>query len=137
MRLEPRLIEFNKIGTSQIGFISVAEEQDNIPFEVKRVFWTYFTPEDVIRGFHAHHQTEMMLVAVSGHIVVTTEMPGQQSQTFELVKPHYGLYIPPLCWHTMEYTHSSVQLVLANTVYSEKDYIRNYETFKALNIVEQ
>jgi len=57
---EPYLIHFSQIGESAIGFISVAE-QKNIPFEIRRVYWTYFTPENVTRGRHAHRTTEYSL----------------------------------------------------------------------------
>ena len=128
----PRIIEFSKIGTSHLGYISIAEKEKSIPFEIKRVFWTYFTPEEVIRGRHAHFETQMFLVAVSGSIAVNTEMPDGKLDVFVLDKPDVGLYIPKLCWHTMQYTHNAVQLVLASSEYSESDYIRNYEEFKKL-----
>jgi hypothetical protein len=72
----------------------------------------------------------MILVAVSGRIVVNTEMPDSTINVFVLDKPDMGLYIPKLCWHTMQYSHSSVQMVITNSQYNERDYIRNYEDFK-------
>lgn len=126
----PHLIEFSKIGFSNIGFISVIENNDNLPFRVERLFWTYFTPEEIIRGRHAHYSTEQILIAITGRIIVNIEMPDGNKEIFTLDKPNIGLYIPPNCWHTMQYSHSSAQLVLASTNYDEKDYIRNYEDFK-------
>lgn len=126
----PYIIEFKKLGSSDIGFISVSENQGQIPFTVERLFWTYFTPEDIVRGKHAHYKTEQILIAVAGRIIVNIEMPNGEKQSFTLDKPNIGLYLPPHCWHTMQYSHSSVQLVLANTKYDEKDYIRDYDQFK-------
>lgn len=125
------LIEFNSIGSSPIGFISVAESSKHIPFEIKRVFWTFFTPESIVRGRHAHHCTEQVLIAVSGRILVTVETVNAVD-TFVLEKPNVGVYVPPNAWHTMQYSHSAVQLVLASTEYDEKDYIRDYEDFKKI-----
>ena len=128
--VQPYLIEFPKIGDSTIGFISVIEQLRPIPFEVKRTFWTYHTPESIVRGRHAHHLTEQVLVAAAGRITVTTEMPDGTIEVYRLEDPHIGLYVPPNAWHTMQYSHSAVQLVFASQSYNEKDYIREYEQFR-------
>lgn len=128
---KPYVIEFTSIGSSPIGFISIAENGKQIPFAVKRVFWTYFTPESIVRGRHAHHHTEQVLIAVSGRILVTVET-ADGIETFVLERPNVGVYVPPNAWHTMQYSHNAVQLVLASTEYDEKDYIRNYEDFKTV-----
>jgi len=128
----PHIINFKRIGKPAEGYISIAEAQNEIPFEIKRNFWTYFTPEEVVRGRHAHYETEMVLIALSGRIVVNTEMPDGSLNVFVLDKPDVGLYMPKLCWHTMQYSHNAVQLVVASTVYNEADYIRSYEDFKKL-----
>jgi hypothetical protein len=129
---KPRLIHFRKIGKSSEGYISIFQNGNDMPFEIRRTFWTYYTPEEVIRGRHAHHDTEMILIAAAGKIIVNTEIPGGPLETVVLEKPDYGLYIPKLCWHTMQYSHNAVQLVLASSEYDEKDYIRDYEDFKRL-----
>lgn len=127
---DPVIIQFPKIGDSSIGYISVTEQLISIPFEVKRIFWTYYTPESIVRGRHAHHVTEQVLIAVAGRITVTTELADGTIQTFRLEDPHVGLYVPPHAWHTMQYSHSAVQLVLASAAYTESDYIRNYNQFR-------
>lgn len=128
----PLILDFPVNGQSSIGFLSIIENNKNIPFEIKRVFWTYFTPDSIVRGRHAHYTTEMVLIALSGRIVVTTEMPNCAPVVYQLDKPNMGLYIPVNCWHTMQYSHDSVQLVLASTVYEEVDYIRDYDVFQSL-----
>jgi dTDP-4-dehydrorhamnose 3,5-epimerase-like enzyme len=112
--------------------ISVTESQKNVPFEIKRVFWSYHTPDNVVRGRHAHHETEMILIAALGRIIVNTEMPNGELNVFSLESPNQGLYLPKYCWHTMQYSHIAVQLVLASTFYDEKEYIRNYDDFKKI-----
>ena len=130
--MKPYLIEFPKIGDSAIGFISVTEQLRPIPFEVKRTFWTYYTPESIVRGRHAHHLTEQVLVAAAGRITVTTEMSDGTIDVYRLEDPYIGLYVPPNAWHTMQYSHSAVQLVFASQPYDEKDYIREYEQFRKI-----
>lgn len=132
MSQKPYIIDFPSNGDSQIGYISISENLKDIPFEIKRVFWAYFTPDSVIRGRHAHHNTEMVLIAAAGKIIVTTEMPGGEKDTFILEKPNQGIFLPKLCWHTMQYSHNAVQVVLASTLYLEADYIRDYNNFLAI-----
>ncbi|KAA9327377.1 sugar 3,4-ketoisomerase [Adhaeribacter soli] len=129
---EPYLIEFPQSGTPETGFISVVENSKLIPFNIERVFWTYATPESCIRGRHAHYQTQLVLIAISGSITVTTETQEGEKQTFELNNPNTGLFIPKAVWHTMEYSGSALQLVLASEPYRPEDYIRDYEVFRSI-----
>ncbi len=128
---QPQLIDFPKIGNSVLGYISIAEKED-LPFDIKRVYWTYFTPESVKRGGHAHLELEQILVAVAGKIIVTTQMPGQDEQRFILETANQGIFIPRFCWRTMQYSHNAVQMCMASMAYDEKEYIRDYEEFKKL-----
>lgn len=129
---KPYIIEFQTVGEIGEGFISIAEFEKCLPFQVKRTFWTYQTPDHIVRGRHAHYETELVLIAAAGRIVVNTEMLNERLETFVLEKPSIGLYIPPKVWHTMQYYFNAVQLVFASTLYDEKDYIRDYSEFKTL-----
>lgn len=124
----PFLIEFPKIGGPALGYISVAEKE-NLPFEPKRIYWTYFTPEEVERGGHSHYDLRQILLAVAGKIEVSTELLSGEKETFVLDKPNVGLYIPKMCWRNMRYTHNAVQICIASIEYDEKDYIREYSEF--------
>lgn len=125
---KPHIIEFPKIGDSAQGYISVAEKS-NLPFEVKRIYWTYYTPESVERGGHAHYNLQQILLAVSGRIIVNIEMPDGVKEEFILDDPHRGLFIPKMAWRTMKYTHNAVQVCIASMAYLETDYIRDYQTY--------
>ena len=133
MTNEPKIIEFPKIGNTSLGYISLAEK-NTLPFEVKRIYWTYFTPENVERGGHAHHGLEQILVAVAGKITVNTEMPDGSKKTFTLESPHQGVYLPKYSWHIMQYSHNAVQMCIASMAYEENDYIRDYNEFKSLKL---
>ena len=127
----PTIIQFPKYCKTSLGYISLAENE-SLPFEVKRVYWTYFTPEDVERGGHCHIELQQILIALAGTITVTTEIPGEIKQTFVLDKPDMGLLIPRLCWREMKYTHNAVQMCIASIPYDESDYIRDYDEFKKI-----
>lgn len=127
--LKPLLVHFPAFGNPAEGYLSVNQFAAVMPFEVKRTFWTYHTPEAVTRGRHAHHDTHMVLVAAAGKIIVDLEeADGTQSQ-FTLETPTAGLYMPPMTWHVMKYSHNAIQLVFASSDYQESDYIRDYDEF--------
>jgi hypothetical protein len=127
---EPRIITFPKIGDSAQGYISVAEK-GYLPFDVKRIYWTYYTPESVERGGHAHYELQQILLAVAGKIIVKIETSDGIKTEFVLESPHQGLYIPQMTWREMKYTHNAVQVCIASMEFGEADYIRDYQTFLA------
>lgn len=126
----PHLITLNKIGSPELGYITIAEEQKNIPFDIKRVYWTYYTPQDVSRGGHAHKELQQIIVAVSGTITFNTEDKDGKKEVYILDRPNVGLYIPKLIWRDIKFSHSAVLLCLASELYDEDDYFRNYQDFK-------
>lgn len=125
---KPHILDFGKLGESGIGYISIAQN-DKLPFKIERVFWTYYTPESIVRGRHAHYKTEQILVAVTGRIIVTTDNGKGQIETFILDEPNKAVYLPPNVWHTMQYSHTAIQMVLASAPYHASDYIRDYQEF--------
>ena len=130
---KPYLIQFPKLGNSSLGYISVAEKE-NLPFVPQRIYWTYYTPQEVERGGHSHNDLHQNLVAVAGTIIVTTELLDGTKNEYVLDSPDVGLFIPKMCWRTMRYTHNAVQMCIASIVYDETDYIRDYEDFKSRQI---
>lgn len=129
----PKIINFNKIGNSSLGYISVAEIEDNIPFEIKRVYWTYFTPNHVKRGAHAHKKLHQVIVAVSGSIELFLKDNIGNEFNFILDNPSKGLYIPNGYWRDIQFSRHAVLLCLASAVYKEEDYIRNFSMFIGYN----
>ena len=125
----PQLVEIGKVGSSSLGYLSIVED---LPFAIKRVYWTYYAPHDVIRGHHAHKALHQLIVGISGDMKFEIENINGQKFDFKLDQPHIGLYIPPLCWRTMKFSHNAVLLCLASEEYDENDYIRNYNEFEKL-----
>jgi hypothetical protein len=125
----PYLIHFDQIGDSSVGYITVSEFEKEVPFPIKRVFWTYKTPKKITRGNHANLINKEVLIAVQGEIKVTTINSIGERNTFTLNNPNEGIYLPPNIWLTIEYSDDAIQLVLASEKYNEKDYIRNYQEF--------
>lgn len=127
---KPSYYEIDSIGETALGYISVAEVSKNIPFDIKRVYWTYFTPNNVMRGQHAHKDLEQIIFAVTGEIKFNTEDRYGNKEEFILNNPSKGLYLPPLVWRDIKFSHSAVLLCLASLAYDENDYFREYSQFE-------
>lgn len=110
------------------GYLSVIENDIDIPFEIKRIYYLYLVPE-VARGAHAHKALQQLLIATSGSVDVIMD-DGTNKQTFHLDKPWKGLLIPPGLWRDLEnFSGGAVLMCLASEKYDAADYIRDYNEF--------
>ena len=126
-----KLIELPKF-LDERGNLSFAENNNQIPFTIKRTYWLYDVPGGVARGGHAEINNEELIIAMSGSFDITVD-DGVQQKTFTLNRSYYGLYIPKGLWRTMDnFSTNSLALELANTVYDRSDYVENYEDFLKL-----
>lgn len=111
------------------GNLSFAEQWNQIPFEIRRVYWLYDVPGGVARGGHAEINNEEFIIALSGSFEITVN-DGVNSKTFILNRSYYGLYIPKGLWREIkEFSTNAIALEFGSIPYSEKDYIRDYELF--------
>ena len=111
------------------GNLTVAEGLKDVPFEVKRVYWTYDVPSGESRGGHAHRCCEEFIVAVSGSFDVTLD-DGRERRTFHLNHPYQGPYVGTGIWRTLDdFSSGAVCLVLASEGFEEEDYIREYDDY--------
>lgn len=111
------------------GNITVVENGETVPFDVKRVYYLYDVPGGEERGSHAHKALSQLIVAASGSFSVTLT-DGKVKRTFLLNRPYQGLYVVPGIWRTLDdFSSGSVCLVLASETYQKEDYIRDYDEF--------
>ena len=121
--------KLNKKGNHEIGFLIPLENDFNLPFEVKRIFYTYDVTFEGNRGDHAYYNTEQVLICVSGSLKVKCCDKNNEA-VYELNKPDEALYIAPHVWRTsFEYSSDAVLLVLSSLEYNEVDYIRDYDKY--------
>lgn len=122
------IIELPKIETVG-GNITPIHNNINVPFEVKRVFYSYDIPGGEDRGAHAHKECHQFLVAASGAYEVVLD-DGVNKRTVLLNRPFFGLHIPPGIWASEQaFSSGSICLVLASDGYKEGDYIRDYNDY--------
>jgi dTDP-4-dehydrorhamnose 3,5-epimerase-like enzyme len=112
------------------GNLSFIEEENHIPFEIKRTYWIYDVPGGEVRGGHAYKENQEFIVALSGSFDVLLD-DGNEQKTFSLNRSYYGLYIPKGVWRQMlNFSTNSLALVLSSTYYDKDDYIYDYGEFK-------
>lgn len=112
------------------GNITSVNNTEEIPFEVKRVYYLYDIPGGESRGGHAHKALHQYITAVSGSFDLVVD-DGSIKKTYTLNRPYLGVLIPSGLWRELvNFSSGAVCLVLASHEYDESDYIRNYEEFK-------
>ena len=122
------LITLPKIGTLG-GNITSVNNNLEIPFETKRIYYLYDVPGGESRGGHAHKNLHQLIIAASGSFDVILD-DGSVKRTVNLSRPYFGLYFPPGIWRELNnFSSGSICLVLASEEYDEDDYIRSYEEF--------
>ena len=116
------------------GNLSFVQNNTQIPFEIKRIYWVYDVPGGESRGGHAYKETEEFVIALSGSFDVIVD-DGKDKNTYHLNRSYYGLYIPKGVWRVMDnFSTNSLALEFASTKYDPADYIRDYNEF--LNMKE-
>lgn len=130
------IIELDKHHSDRKGNISVVENGETLPFDVKRVYYLFDVPGGESRGSHAHKELTQLIIAASGSFKVTLN-DGKVKRTFFLNRPYQGLYVKPGIWRDLEdFSSGAVCMVLASEMYQKDDYIRDYDEFIKFRSIE-
>jgi hypothetical protein len=114
---------------NRAGNITVVQNSQTLPFDVKRIFYLYDIPGGESRGAHAHIECHQFLISASGSFEVLLD-DGKTKRQIQLNRADIGLHIPPGIWASeINFSSGSICLVFASHVYNESDYIRDYTEF--------
>jgi dTDP-4-dehydrorhamnose 3,5-epimerase-like enzyme len=126
-----RILNFPAMGDDRGSLVSL-EQNRNIPFEIKRVYYIYDTLPGVERGFHAHRKLQQVVLCLNGSCTFVLD-DGAHREEVILNDRTKGLYIDQFIWREMKnFTPGTVLVVLASEYYEESDYIRDYQQFKQM-----
>ena len=126
--MEIKIFNFEPHGDSR-GQLIALEENKDIPFDIKRVYYMYDTTPGVARGHHAHKHLEQILICVHGQCKIKLDN-GHEIEVVDLNQLNKGFYVANNIWREMfDFSDGAVLMVLASEYYSEDDYIRNYDEF--------
>lgn len=111
------------------GNLSFVENENQIPFRIKRTYWLYDVPGGISRGGHAEKENEELVIAMSGSFSILVD-DGRQTKLITLNRSYYGLYIPKGLWREIkDFSTNSIALEFGSIAYSPADYIRDYSEF--------
>ncbi|MCI8305074.1 MAG: WxcM-like domain-containing protein [Enterorhabdus sp.] len=129
-----KVMDIRTIDSLGSGSLSFFEAPGDLPFDIKRVYYTYGVPAGTRRGKHAHRVLRQMLICPYGEIEVLLD-DGRRKEIVLLNNPSQGLIVEPFVWHEMVWSRDeSVLMVVASMPYEESDYIRDYDAFlRAVN----
>lgn len=123
-----QIINFPINGDDRGSLIAV-ENNKEIPFKIKRIYYIFNTQKNVSRGFHAHKKLKQVAICVKGKCRIVLD-DGKNQESVWLDSPEKGLLIQDLTWREMhDFSDDCVLLVLASELYNESDYIRDYDEF--------
>ncbi len=126
-----RFLDLRTVVDSNGNLIPIESNQD-IPFEIKRVFYVYGVRDEERRGKHAHYNTQQVLICLHGKVEVIVK-DGLKEKRYLLESPQQALYIPEMIWDEQVYrSEETALLVLSNTQYDPSDYIHNFESYKLM-----
>ena len=118
---------------NRTGNITAIENNEEIPFNINRIFYLYDIPGGESRGAHAHKECHQFLIATSGSFEVQLD-DGKVKKTVMLNQPFRGLHIPPGIWASeVNFSSGAICMVVASTHYDATDYIRSYDQYLNLN----
>lgn len=130
--MKPRIIDFPKIQDPR-GNLTFLQQPSQIPFEIKRTFWTYDVPGGETRGGHAFYEQHEILIALSGSFDVVVKNVDGSLEKYSLNRSYYGLYLPAKTWrHIENFSTNALALHVSSKFYATEDYIRDFKVFKEL-----
>jgi hypothetical protein len=124
-----RIIQLPRIEDPR-GNLTFVESNQQIPFEIRRVYYLYDVPGGSERGGHAHKELNQLIIAMSGSFDIHLD-DSRERKTFHLNRSYYGLLVCPMIWREIDnFSSGAVCLVLASDFYTEDDYYRDYQEFQ-------
>jgi len=111
------------------GNLTAVEGGQDIPFEIRRVYYLCDVPGGAARGGHAHKKLQQVIISMSGSFDVTLD-DGKERMSFQLNRSFRGLLVPEMIWREIDnFSSGAVCLVLASEHFDELDYYRDYDEF--------
>jgi hypothetical protein len=126
-----RLIDIPTLNFERHAPLSFLEQNNHLPFEIKRVFYITDWQTGETRGVHAHKRQQQFLVPLKGAFSVSVD-DGAAATVFALDRADRGLLVPAMNWTSItNHGSGNILLVIASDLYDEADYIRDYGAFQA------
>ncbi len=111
------------------GYLCFMEENNHIPFSIKRVYYIFDVIKNAVRGRHTHKNTKQVIFCLRGSVTIILDN-GKDKEAITLNKPNQGLFLDTMIWHEMVgFKDNTLLLVVASEIYKDDDYVRDYKTY--------
>lgn len=122
------IINFSSLD-DQRGSLVALEENQEIPFKIKRIYYIFDSQKGISRGFHAHRDIKQVIICLSGSCNILLDN-GFRRERVQLDNPKKGILVEKLIWREIhDFSSNCILLVLASDFFKEDDYIRDYTEF--------
>lgn len=112
------------------GSLVCLENNVEIPFKVKRIFFISNVAPGGIRGEHAAKNAEFLFVVVCGCARVTLDT-GRESKEYFLSDKTDALFVETGTWITVDhFSQDALLLVMSSETYQKCRYISDYKEFR-------
>jgi dTDP-4-dehydrorhamnose 3,5-epimerase-like enzyme len=111
------------------GMLVALEQDRDVPFPIRRVYYLFANRGDVHRGRHAHRRLNQLAVTVRGSVTFLLD-DGHGASEVVLDDPAHGLLLGSMVWRELyDFSDDCVLMVLADQLYDPADYITDYQAF--------
>jgi len=112
------------------GTLYVMENNQEVPFDIQRIFLVTNVREGKTRGDHATKKTRLILFPVAGSCKVVVD-DGKTKESFDMKDPAEGLLIEPMVWRSMqEFTKDCVMMAVCDRPFEPgNETWDDYQTF--------
>jgi dTDP-4-dehydrorhamnose 3,5-epimerase-like enzyme len=122
------LIQLSMHGDDRGQLVALEQERD-VPFQIRRVYYLFATRQNVHRGQHAHRHLNQLVVALHGSVRFLAD-DGHGPTEVVLDDPTRGLLLGGMVWRDLyDFSEDCVLMVLADQLYDPDDYIFDYDDF--------
>jgi dTDP-4-dehydrorhamnose 3,5-epimerase-like enzyme len=126
--MEIQRVQLHKHGDNR-GMLIALEQDGDVPFAIRRVYYIFATRNDVHRGRHAHRHLNQLAVAVRGSVTFLLD-DGSGAAKVVLDDPAQGLLLGSMLWRELyDFSDDCVLMVLADHLFDPDDYITDYADF--------
>ena len=123
-----KIIDFDVHPDDRGNLVALSANKE-IPFEIKRIYYTWDMPKEAIRGGHAHRVLDEVMVCLHGSCDFVLD-DGKTRETVWLNRPDVGLYIGKNMWREMRhFSYGCKLMILASKYYDEKEWFYSCGSF--------
>jgi len=131
-----KVIDF-EVHPDERGKLTAVSEMKEIPFEIKRIYYTWDMPKEAIRGGHAHKVLDEVMICLRGSCDFVLD-DGKEKITITLDRPNKGLYVSAHLWrHFTNFSPDCVVMLIASDYFHPEDHVKDYNEFLKLRAEDE